>query len=302
MFSGSLRAFDETVRAGSIRKASEVLGVAPSSVSRHIAILENQIGTALFVRRAAGIELTHAGRLVADFARSVLLDFDTLRTDLSDMRGTQRRLLRLALVESVVQEGPVGVVPTLLKKYPTVSFNVRVMPAPQVVEGVRAGLYDVGVTFCSAPASDLVLLARLPEPVVVVTPPDHPLAGEKHLDVRQIAALPLALPDTDFGVRQVFDRACAAHGLDVSPVLSSNVFETLREFVKRGVGLAVLPRHAVSHAELAHGLRVIPLLGPEFRDTTVDVIVLRKRRLPRVVKSFVDELIQGLGATLGRKS
>src|SRR4051794_32623335 len=36
MFHGSLRAFDETARAGSIRKASEALGVAPSSVSRHI--------------------------------------------------------------------------------------------------------------------------------------------------------------------------------------------------------------------------------------------------------------------------
>jgi DNA-binding transcriptional LysR family regulator len=49
---GPLRAFVETVRAGSIRKASEVLRVAPSSVSRHIAILENEMGTALFIRRA----------------------------------------------------------------------------------------------------------------------------------------------------------------------------------------------------------------------------------------------------------
>ncbi len=73
MFSGSLRAFDETVRTGSIRKASEALGIAPSSVSRQIAILETQIGTTLFHRRAGGLEITHAGQLVADYARSVLM-------------------------------------------------------------------------------------------------------------------------------------------------------------------------------------------------------------------------------------
>jgi DNA-binding transcriptional LysR family regulator len=49
VFSGSLRAFDETVRSGSIRKASEVLGVAPSSVSRHIAILERKLGLPCFI-------------------------------------------------------------------------------------------------------------------------------------------------------------------------------------------------------------------------------------------------------------
>jgi len=54
MFSASLRAFDETVRAGSIRKASEALGVAPSSVSRHIALLEREMGTTLFDRKARG--------------------------------------------------------------------------------------------------------------------------------------------------------------------------------------------------------------------------------------------------------
>ena len=83
MFSGSLRAFDETVRAGSIRKASEILGVAPSSVSRHIAMLEREIGTALFDRRSRGVVLTFAGRMVADYARSVLVPwhrgFDSLR-------------------------------------------------------------------------------------------------------------------------------------------------------------------------------------------------------------------------------
>src|SRR4051812_28887477 len=101
MFNGSVRAFDEVARLKSIRKASEALGVAPSSVSRHVAILEHQMGTALFDRRTNGVELTHAGSLIADYVRRILLEYDGLRADLNEIHGTERQLIRLAAVESI---------------------------------------------------------------------------------------------------------------------------------------------------------------------------------------------------------
>ncbi len=61
----------------SIRKASELLDIAPSSVSRKVALLEQQIGTVLLERTSSGVRLTHAGVLVADYARSVVLDYDS---------------------------------------------------------------------------------------------------------------------------------------------------------------------------------------------------------------------------------
>src|SRR5690349_19631342 len=137
MFDGSLRAFDETVRAGSIRKASEALGVAPSSVSRHIAILERQIGTALFERRADGVELTHAGTLVAEFIGKLLIDYDSLRSDLDDIRGIRRRLVKIASVESIAASAPMSAVHKFHSLYPSISFNIRLMPAPAVVQAVR---------------------------------------------------------------------------------------------------------------------------------------------------------------------
>src|ERR1700757_3505003 len=98
MFPGALRFFYEVSQTGSIRKASESLGVAPSSVSRQIAVLERQLGTRLFARSSEGVELTHAGKMVADFARVVLLDYDALRADLDDLRGVRRALVRVVVV------------------------------------------------------------------------------------------------------------------------------------------------------------------------------------------------------------
>lgn len=300
MFSGSLRAFDETVRAGSIRKASDVLGVAPSSVSRHISILERQIGTALFYRRADGIELTHAGCLVADFVRAVLMDYDTLRTDLDDFRGTQRRQIKLALVESIAHSGPISAIAKFMKSYGTVSFDVRLMPAPQVIEVVRQGTYDIGVAYCAPIETGIVTLASVSEPVVLVVRTQDPLASASEVELREVAMLPLALPDRDFGVRQLLERASASGGFQLTPSLSSNVFETLRDFVRLGAGVAILPMRAVWRREGMEDLKMIPLAGAAFRDATIDVIVLRKRRLPRIVKTFVDCLIEEIAATRER--
>ena len=290
MFYGILRAFDETVRAGSIRKASEALRVAPSSVSRSIAVLEREMGTALLTRSAAGVSLTHAGALVAEYARAVLHDYDSLRADLDDMRGTQRRLLKLALVESVASYGPIGAIARFREKYSSVSFNLRLMPAPQILEAVRNEQYDIGVAFCAEPAADIAILASVPEPIMLAVPRGHELADAESVRLTRLAGLALALPDMDFGVRRIFDRACARVGLPLAPVLTSNVFETLRDFVRSGRGVAILPMRAIARQQRAGELAAVALEDAEFRNTVIDIVV-RRRRLPRVVKSFVDVLV-----------
>ena len=295
MFTGSLKAFDAAVRAGSIRKASEVLGVAPSSVSRHVAMLEREIGTALFDRKARGVQLTFAGELVSEYARSVLVNYDTLRSDLNDLRGTRRRLVRVAMVESVATTGPMEALKRFVEKYPEVSFDLKLLPAQRVVEAVRSDECDIGLTFGAEPDHDILTLSRFHEPIVVLAPVGHPLAGRSSLQLAEIADFPLALPDESFGVRRIVERASAKSATILTPTLSSNVFELLREFVRCGVGLALLPQRAC-RLPMLPGLCTVPLADKAFNDLTIDLIVMRKRRLPRVVQSFVDRLTEEIEA------
>lgn len=294
VFYTALRAFDETARAGSIRKASEALGVAPSSVSRNIAVLEREMGTRLLARSAGGVALTHAGKLVADYARAVLLDYDSLRADLDDMRGTQRRLLRFVVVESVAAHGPIGAVAKFINKYRTVSFDAQILPAPRVIEAVKQDRCDIGVAFCVEPAPELSIIARIPEPIMLAMPAGSAPMGPVHL--RALTQMRLAVPDTGFGVRRILDRACAREGVLIAPVLSSNVFETLRDFVRCGAGAAILPMRAVARQARAGEMKAVAISDQAFRETTLDIIVLRKRRLPRIVRAFADLLIAEIGA------
>ncbi len=303
MFPSELRAFYAVAQAGSIRKASELLDIAPSSVSRKVALLEQQIGTVLLERTSSGVSLTHAGVLVADYARSVVLDYDSLRADLNDTRGSRRKLIRLETVESIVSGGLVEAVASFRAKFDAISFRITMVPAPQVVEDIQRGECEVGLTFCCPPQPDIVTLASIPEPIILVVPNDHALAGARTIALQDLKSLPLALPDVTFGVRRIFDRTIQEAGLngEVTPALTSNSFEALRDFVRCNAGVAILPYRAVLRESTHRWLKAVSIDHPNLLETTIDIIALRKHKPPRIVTSFIDLLVRTLGATTVRK-
>lgn len=289
MFPDPLRAFHEAVQAGSIRKASDKLGLAPSSVSRQIAILEHLMGTPLLSRSLGGVVLTHAGAMVAEYAKTTVLDFDTLRTDLDELKGS-RGLIRVALVESVVSSGPVGAAAEFRTAFPAVSFEFRVLPARQVIEAVQEKQCEIGITFCAEPGPDIVHEAKLAEPLMLVVAQGHPLADERLLTVADLEGLPMALPDRDFGVRRLIEHATRSVGVELAPVVSSNSFEVLRAFAASGAGATILPRRAVAPHAAAAGLASIQLDHPNLQESTLDVIRLKQWRLPRIARLYLDQL------------
>ncbi|MDZ4371388.1 MAG: LysR family transcriptional regulator [Phenylobacterium sp.] len=289
MFPDPLRAFQTVVKTGSIRKAGDALGLAPSSVSRQIAILERQMGTDLFHRSLNGLQLTYAGQMVADYSENVVMGFDTLRSDLDDLKGSQR-LIRLAMVESAVSAGPAQAITTFGAQHRNVTFDFEIMPAPAVVEAVRKRECDVGITFCAQLDEAIQVIARVAEPLYVLVPPDHPLASLDAVTLMDLEPWPVALPGRSFGVRRVFDNACLAAGVNVRPRLQSNSFEALRDFVRSNTGVAVLPKGAALREEQAQRARCLPLEGEVFSDSTLDLIVYRQRRMPRLVRLFIEAL------------
>jgi DNA-binding transcriptional LysR family regulator len=288
MFPSPLRAFHEAVQAGSIRKASERLGLAPSSVSRQIAVLETLMGTSLFNRSLGGVVLTHAGSLVAEYAQSAVMDFDTLRLDLDDLKGS-RGLIRVAMVESIASGGPVKAAAAFRKAFSGVAFEFTVMPATAVIESVTNKMTDIGISFCAEPTADIVHEAAIVEPLMLVFHVDHPLASAKFLTLADLDGVDLALPDQKFGVRRLLDRTGRRLGVTITPVMVSNSFDALRDFARSGGGATILPLRAVRTSG-ADALAAVPLDHPELSNTTLDLIRLKAWRMPRITRLYLEEL------------
>jgi DNA-binding transcriptional LysR family regulator len=294
MFMRSLQVFHETVRLQSIRKASSSLGMAPSSASRQIAVLEHQIGTTLLDRTAAGVVVTHAGALVEEFARTTLLDYDGLKTDLDDYKGGRRALIRIAAVESSMIAGPARAIARFRERFDQVSFTVSMLPAPEVVKAVKQGNADIGITFAPEPDPELETVARLDEPLYLVTRRDQSVRQQEVVSLEEISGFPLGLPAADFGIRRLLDAACRAAGVKLFPVLSSSSFEVLRQFVIEGGGAAVLPGRALQGRQHEGLLQATLLRDKRLKHTTLDVVMLHRRRPSRILRMFRDKLISSL--------
>lgn len=98
-----IAAFESVVETGSLSKAAEKLGASQPSISKHIALLEESIGTRLFDRTASGMVLNEAGKS-ARHPMQKLLSFVSKWEQELDGQSLQSgtRELKLAVSEFVL--------------------------------------------------------------------------------------------------------------------------------------------------------------------------------------------------------
>lgn len=92
----ALRAFEASARHVSFTLAANELGVSQAAVSRSVLILEDSLGTGLFVRRKNGLELTEAGTLLAPELRNVFERIDQLMRE-TQVRGRVTKVLTVGI-------------------------------------------------------------------------------------------------------------------------------------------------------------------------------------------------------------
>ncbi|HLG87743.1 MAG TPA: LysR family transcriptional regulator [Alphaproteobacteria bacterium] len=292
----SLRYFHVTQACGSIRKAAERLHVAPSAISRQIAILERELGLRLLERSSSGVCTTAAGALLGRSIQSIFRDIERARSAIDDLKG-----LRIGEVTIYAMEGLVSdFLPTLFvafhKKFPGIGFNLVLAPTDRIIEAVLRDEADIGITFNAKPKQELSVVARYAEPVSCLVAPHHPLAREKAVSLRQLRNHAVALPKDAFGLRQLIDDAARRAGVALKVMMTTNSLELTKKLAESGVAVAFMPAFTVS-AEVARGsLRCIPVSDKAFRVAYSEVCVHRNRAISAAAQEFLDALVRALRA------
>lgn len=245
------------------RKAAELCLIAQPALSRQIAALEAELGVALFKRIKQRVILTPAGQEFASYARNAL---DILQQG-------QQSMLRF-------QEGQSGTVligcnrslatvflPTILaafqQNYPHIQHRVRVEPTDRVVAMVEQGEADLGLIFDPVVHSEIVILKELfRQPLHLAVSAHHPLAhAEKaELTLERILAEPLFLLGEASRLRKVLERIFVQRGISIRATVEIDSVEGLKEMVKQGNGVTLIPPALVGSAQMDSGLVLAPVV------------------------------------------
>ncbi|QDW55162.1 LysR family transcriptional regulator [Burkholderia sp. KBS0801] len=271
--------FYEAVRCGTIRAAADWLDVAPSAVSRQIGLLEKELDATLVERHARGVTPTDAGRCVIEYFREQLAHRDDLISRLQELRGLKTGQVSLVLGEGFVSDLLAGPMQQFCRQFPGIRVNLDVGSTNDVIRKISNDEGEIGLVYNPPAEPKLVSRASKRQPMMAIVGPDFPRRSHKVLTVQQLATYPLAATHPSYGTRQMMEAVEYAERVRLAPIITTNSFAILKEFVKSGLGISVMPAFAVA-AELQNKeLFAIEIAHPILENAEAHMVTRVGRKL-----------------------
>ncbi|MCD7099516.1 LysR family transcriptional regulator [Stenotrophomonas sp. MMGLT7] len=236
-----LKALVEVVRRGGFSAAAESLNATQPTVSKTVKLLEDEVGLPLLERSRQGVRLTQAGEIVYRRALTLLAERDSLEAELDDLRGLRRGELHvgLPLLGSDILFAPLFA--AYRERYPGVQLRLLELGSQALEDSLRSG--DVELAGSLLPADDEFEWQSVRrEPMVVVMPPGHPLAGRDSVGLDALKDSAFILFEKGFALNRRIVAACQRHGFTPREAARSGQISFIAALVAAGIGVAVLPR------------------------------------------------------------
>ncbi|EML1596199.1 MULTISPECIES: LysR family transcriptional regulator [Burkholderia] len=271
--------FYEAVRCGTIRAAADWLDVAPSAVSRQIGLLEKELDATLVERHARGVTPTEAGRCVIEYFREQLAHRDDLISRLQELRGLKTGQVSLVLGEGFVSDLLAGPMQQFCRQFPGIRVNLDVGSTNDVIRKISNDEGEIGLVYNPPAEPKLVSRASKRQPMMAIVGPDFPRRSHKVLTVQQLATYPLAATHPSYGTRQMMEAVEYAERVRLAPIITTNSFAILKEFVKSGLGISVMPAFAVTAELQARELFAIEIAHPILENAEAHMVTRVGRKL-----------------------
>jgi DNA-binding transcriptional LysR family regulator len=226
------------------RRAAQRLGMAQPPLSQQIKALEQQIGVLLLSRTKRRVELTAAGTVFAQEARKVLTEAD--RAVHAAQRAARGEIGQLEV--GFVSGAVYGKVPSIFRlmrsRYPEISLVLKDLTTEEQMEAIQAHRLDIGLIRPPVVVSQSLTMQVVDrEPLVVVLPRAHRLAGRRKISLKALAGEPfLQVPRRVApGFYDQFVSICSSAGFFPQIVQEARTTQTIVSLVAVGMGISVVP-------------------------------------------------------------
>jgi len=239
-----LEVFEAIARLGSFTRAAEELHLTQPTVSMQIKKLTAAVGLPLFEQVGKKIYLTQAGRALQEFSRQIFDHFTRFEMLLADLKGLKQGRLRLGVITTAKY-----FIPRLLgpfcRDYPGVDVSMKVSNRERILERLQDNDDDLYILGQPPEDCDAVAEPFLANPLIVLAPADHPLAGKKGISLKRLAEEPFLLREPGSGTRKAMEQLFARQHLEIKVRMELGSNEAIKQAVVGGLGLSVLSRHTL---------------------------------------------------------
>jgi LysR family cys regulon transcriptional activator len=281
-------------------RAAERLNTSQPGITRHLQLLERDLGVGLFVRSGRRIVgLTAAGRALMPIVHRILRGADDLQRVARDHAIGMAGEVTVATIHTHARYYLPRSIEHFVRDHPAVRLCLLQGTRAQVAAWVSGGEADFSVA--SAPAEAFPDLAFHPCYNVhrlLLTRHDHPLAGYRSVQLKDIARYPLITYDHAAGAWPEIGRAFDRAGLAANVVLGAMDADLMKTYVRSGLGIGIVA-HVAYDAEVDIDICALDCRHL-FPQTQVHVGVRRGDALTRHALDLISLFAPSLARTLSR--
>jgi LysR family hca operon transcriptional activator len=239
-----LRYFIAVAEEGSVTLAAEKrLHTAQPSLSRQLRDLELEIGAPLFTRVARGVELTDAGRAFLVHARLAVGQAAEAVQAARRAARPARAVFSVGFLTGQEVDWLPHVMRILRAELPKIEFKVMSLYSPDLAEALQSGEIDLGFLRVE-PKPDVTYRVIAKEPLVVILPSDHRLAGAGAIDPKALQGETLiGFSDVPHVLRTVVEGYLRGQGVVLTPSHRIENFAMGLSLVASTRGVALLPAY-----------------------------------------------------------
>jgi DNA-binding transcriptional LysR family regulator len=285
----NFKIFADLVETRSFSRAAKLNNITQSAVSQQARAMERHFKALLVDRSQKQFQLTREGQRVYESAKNVLHAYETLLSELQEMKKVVSGTIRISTIYSIGLHELPPFIKRFLHDFPSVNVRVEYRRSNLVYEDILHNCVDFGLVAFPSKVRQVDVIPFRNDHLVVICHPQHALAKKGEIAVGDLAGQKFIGFDPDTPTRKAVDQIFREHGLDVETVMEFDNIETVKRAVEIDHGIAIVPLATVTQEAGQGTLAVLRFKGAQF--TRPLAILHRKGRvLTPAMKKFVETL------------
>lgn len=287
-----LQSFVAVAKYKSFSTAAEMLFISQPTISTHIRLLEEELGSKLIFRSPKHLELTPRGAEFYDFAANVLNLKDDLTSRWSDTGNTIIRISASTLPSTYILP---EVLPRFNSHHPNTYFTIRQSDSAEVIKDVLDDQCSIGLTGMYCDNNKLECIPFYEDSMVIITPvTEHylKLKSASSINIRELLLEPVIIRESGSGTQKRADKLFQELNLkesDLNIIARINDPEAIKNLVSSNMGISLISRKAAENLEKENRILVFSI--PEYKMTRNLYIVYKKDYIfQKNILSFIDFL------------
>jgi DNA-binding transcriptional LysR family regulator len=240
-----LQIFESVARHLSYTRASEELHLTQPAVSMQIKQLEQSVGLPLFEQLGKKVFLTDAGHEFNRYSSAITTQLDELKQVVDEMKGLKRGRLTIAVASTANYFVP-RLLAAFCQQHGEVTVSLEVTNREQLLKCLVENRTDLVIM--GQPPRDMELVAErfMDNPLVIIAPPDHPLAKARQIPLKRLLEETFLVREQGSGTRSAVERFFTANQLALSTPMEMSSNEAIKQGVEAGLGLGIVSLHTLS--------------------------------------------------------